>query len=161
MRRIAATLPEGVEELALIRIGLIGRSWRGRLFVARLARQVERHLAASKPPGLLSSERFAMGRGHVGWWQYWDGFDRLEAWARQTPHSEWWRTALDRIRRRDDVGLYHETFLVRPGDLESLAINAPGVGLSAFGVVGEPVGLATTGRDRLGRRKVDPGPVGG
>jgi hypothetical protein len=32
---------------------------------------------------------------HLAMRQYWRDFDALEAWARSTPHREWWRDKRD------------------------------------------------------------------
>jgi hypothetical protein len=57
------------------------------------------------------------------------------------------------MRTRRDVGIFHELFLVQPGDLESIFMDCQPVGLATFGVTGEPVGPMTTSRGRLGRSR--------
>ena len=49
-----------------------------------------------QPDGLLLHENFIMSLIplHLGMRQYWRDFDALEAWARSTPHREWWRDFL-------------------------------------------------------------------
>ena len=94
-----------------------------------------------------------MAINHFGVFQYWRSFDELEAWVRRPPHSEWWRKAVERMRRRRDIGVYHEAFLVRAADIESIFMNCDPAGLATFGVLGEPVGAMTTSRGRLGRGK--------
>lgn len=154
MDRIVARLPESVEELCLVRLGLVVRGLRAWPYAARLARAIERAAAEAigSNAGLLSSERFRFGWGHFGVLQYWSSFDALDAWSHRPPHSEWWRGALERMRKRGDFGVYHETFLVPKAGLESIYLNCPPVGLARFGVNGEAVGSSTTSRDRLGRR---------
>jgi hypothetical protein len=55
--------------------------------------------------------------------QYWRSFEHLEAYARSHDHEHWpaWvafnkRTAAS----RGDVGIWHETYLVRAGDYEAI-----------------------------------------
>lgn len=153
MERWTTTLPDSLTELALLRLGLQARGFAARRFARRLLAQVdaEARRPAAREAGLLSSESFTIGRGHYGVLQYWRGFDELEAWARRPPHSEWWRVAVERMRTKGDLGVYHELFLVRRGDLEAISMDCRPAGVSSFGVRGEPVGAMTTSRGRLGR----------
>ena len=156
MNRIVASVPESVEELCLVRLGLVVRKLRALPFAARIGRAIHRSAseAIASGAGLLASERFQAGWGHFGVLQYWSSFDALDAWSHRPPHSEWWREAVDRMRKRADFGIYHETYLVPRAGVESIYLNCPKVGLSAFGITGEAVGPSTTSRDRLGRRAV-------
>ena len=154
LRRVVAELPEGVEALCLVRFGLLIRRVSALGFARRMARRIDRAAAeaVSARAGLLHAERFAMGWRHVGALQYWASFEALDAWSRRPPHAEWWREAVERMRARGDFGVYHETFLVARRDVESIYLDCPPIGLSAFGATAEPVGPRTTARDRLGRR---------
>jgi hypothetical protein len=49
---------------------------------------------------------------HLGMRQYWRDFDALEAWARSTPHREWWR---DFLRSSPGTGFWHEAYFMRGG----------------------------------------------
>jgi hypothetical protein len=122
------------------------------LFAARLARAIDRSAteATAAGAGLLRSDRFAISRNHFGVLQYWRSFDDLEAWSHRPPHSEWWRDAVQRMRTRKDLGIYHEVFLVPGGKIETIYMNCQPTGLAAFGVLGEAVGSQTTSRSRLG-----------
>jgi hypothetical protein len=153
MQRTIATLPDSVAELCLVRVGLRVSGLRGLLYAIRLGRAIDRSAseAIASGAGLLGSERFQVDRGHFGVLQYWRSFDDLEAWSRRPPHSEWWRGAVERMRTRSDFGIYHETYLIPRDRIESIYLNCPPTGLSAFGTPGEPVGPQTTSRGRLGR----------
>jgi hypothetical protein len=155
MERLTACLPDSIKELALLRLGIQTRSFSAWRLANRLAREIETEArrAMAQDAGLLRSESFRLALGHYGVLQYWRGFDELEAWARRPPHSEWWRSAVERMRTRRDLGIYHELYLVRPGDLESIFMDSRPAGLGAFGVRGEPVGPMTTSRGRLGRSR--------
>lgn len=154
IRRVAAGLPEGAEGLCLVRFGLVARRVSALIFVRRMARRVD--LAGAEAvaagAGLLHAEPFAMGWRHVGALHYWSDFEALDAWSRRPPHAGWWREALDRMREKGDVGIYHEAYLVARRDVESIYLDCPPIGLAAFGATAEPVGMRTTARDRLGRR---------
>ncbi len=55
--------------------------------------------------------------------QYWRSFDHLERYAR-APDNEHWPAWVEFNRRmkgsRGDVGIWHETYLVRAGEYESV-----------------------------------------
>ena len=154
MDRFVAQLPDSVEELCLIRLGILVKSFRAWPFVARIGGAMQRSTAEAiaSGAGLLGSENFRIARGHFGLLQYWSSFEAMEAWSHRPPHSDWWREALERMRLKEDFGIYHETYLVPRAGVESIYLNSPRVGLASFGVTGEAVGRATTSRDRLGRR---------
>jgi hypothetical protein len=154
MDRVVARPPDHVEELCLVRLGLVVRKLRALPFSAKMGRAIGRATAEAveSGSGLLRSERFRFAWDHFGVLQYWSSFEALEGWSHRPPHSDWWREALERMREQGDFGVYHETFLVPRSRVESIYLNCPPVGLSAFGVTGEAVGTSTTSRDRLGRR---------
>ncbi|CAN5911255.1 DUF4188 domain-containing protein [soil metagenome] len=154
MQRQAATLPDSIEELCLIRLGIQARRLRAVPYVRRLGKAIDQSAAEAiaSGAGLLHSERFLIGWNHFGVWQYWKDFEALEAWSHRPPHSDWWRGLLDRARTRGDVGVYHETYLVPRRNVESIYLDCQPVGLAAFGTLSAPVGALTAGRDRLGRR---------
>jgi hypothetical protein len=157
MKRVIATLPETVEELCLLRLGILARSASAWWFARRLRSAIaaESRRAATEDAGLLGSEFFAFDLRHFGVLQYWRSFEALEAWSHTPPHSEWWRRAVERMRTKGDLGVYHETFLVPAGAIESIYMNCPPVGLATFGTLGEPVGMMTNSRGRLGRGRQD------
>jgi hypothetical protein len=152
MRRTIATLPDSVAELCLLRLGIQARGLRGLLVAARLKRAIDRSAseAIAQGAGLLHSERFSHSRRHFGVFQYWRSYDELETWSHRPPHSEWWREAVERMRTRGDLGVYHETFLVPRDRVESIYLDCTPAGLSVFGVAGEPRGASTSSRARLG-----------
>jgi hypothetical protein len=154
MDRIVARVPESVEELCLVRLGLVVRKLRALPFASKIGRAIQRSTseAIASGAGLLASDRFFFGWTHFGVFQYWSSFEALDAWSHRAPHSEWWRAANDRMRTKEDFGIYHETYLVPRLGVESIYLNCPGIGLSGFGLLGDAVGPSTTSRDRLGRR---------
>jgi hypothetical protein len=153
MDRVIARLPESMSELCLVRMGIQVRGLSAWLLARRLrsaiAADARRAIAASA--GLLESQAFAIGINHFGFLQYWRSFEELDAWSRREPHSDWWGAAVQRMRLKQDLGVYHETFLVDARDVESIFLNCHPTGLAAFGLLGEPVGPLTTTRGRLGK----------
>lgn len=153
MHSVVAHPPESVAELCLIRVGIQVKGLSAWIYARRLksaiTAEVRRALAADV--GLLNSEPFTISINHFGFLQYWRSFGELDAWSRRPPHSEWWRSAVERMRVRQDLGIYHETFLVRPSDIEAIYLDCRPTGLGRFGTLGAPVGPMTTSRGRLGR----------
>jgi hypothetical protein len=83
--------------------------------------------------------------------QYWRSFEQLEQFARNAddPHLEPWRRYNRMIAKTGDVGVYHETYKVGPGQYECVYANMPAIGLAAVGDH-RPVGGGTeAARDRV------------
>jgi len=64
--------------------------------------------------------------------QYWRSFEHLERYAKDAAHlhrSAW--AAFNRaVANNGDVGIWHETYRVRPGDFECIYTNMPLFGLA-------------------------------
>ncbi len=87
--------------------------------------------AKAMPDGLLAHETFlwSLFPPHAGIRQYWRDFDSLEAWARSSPHREWWAKFL---RDSGGTGFWHETYFMR-GGVEAVFDDMPQpVGLLRF-----------------------------
>ncbi len=70
--------------------------------------------------------------------QYWRSFDDLAAFARNRddPHLAAWRRFNREVAAGGDAGIWHETFRVPAGSVESLYANVPAAGLgAAYGLV--------------------------
>ncbi len=83
---------------------------------------------------------------------YWKSFEHLENFARNAddPHLESWRKFNKSIGSDGSVGIWHETFLVRSGQSESVYANMPIFGLAAATQHIPAVGKRETARRRLG-----------
>lgn len=82
--------------------------------------------------------------------QYWRSFEDLEAFAHEAPHQPAWARFNRAVHKsRGDVGIWHETYLVQPGNHESLYSGMPLHGLGkAMGVV-PAKGAMSSARKRL------------
>lgn len=84
--------------------------------------------------------------------QYWRSFGHLEAYAnaRDRAHFPAWAAFNKRARQaRGDVGIWHETYLVREGQYETLYSGMPPYGLGrATGLV-SATGARQTARSRV------------
>ena len=104
-----------------------------------------KHLQAQPEKGLLGFER--AGFTVI---QYWRSFEHLEAFARDNsdPHLAVWRNYWKRVGRSSRTGIWHETYLVRDGEYETIYNNMPPRGLGkAASLV--PAAEASTARHRL------------
>ncbi len=76
--------------------------------------------------------------------QYWRSFDQLERYARATEnaHLPAWKAFNTRARRgHGAVGIFHETYAVAPGQVESVYVDMP-AGFGLAGAVG-PIDVRT------------------
>jgi fumigallin biosynthesis monooxygenase-like protein len=87
-----------------------------------------------------------LGLRHVENWfgrtsimvQYWDSFEQLEAYAkaRSAEHLPAWAAFNKAVGSTGDVGIWHETYVAKPGSFECVYNNMPRFGLSrAFNTV--------------------------
>jgi len=86
--------------------------------------------------------------------QYWRSFEHLEAYARSQDHQHWpaWVAFNKRMANsREDVGIWHETYLVRAGEYEAIYSGMPPYGLGRVGTLVPASGRKESARDRLGR----------
>lgn len=145
------------EEVVVFLIGMrINKPWKVRqwfpVFTAmpRMLRYLDQH----PEKGLLHWEQYLP----LLTVQYWNSFEDLAAFARDKddPHLEAWRKFNRRTAGSGDVGIWHETYVVKTRDIESISGNMPARGLAAaLGAV--PV---QRGRDsavaRVGRGSDEP-----
>jgi hypothetical protein len=91
--------------------------------------------------------------------QYWRSFEALEAYARDRAGAHWpaWGAFNRRMRgSRGDVGIWHETYLVRNGAYETLYSGMPRYGLGAAGRLVPAAGPRETARGRAAAAKTGP-----
>jgi hypothetical protein len=64
--------------------------------------------------------------------QYWESFEALERYATQRSHEHLpaWQAFNRAVASNGDVGIWHETYRVRPGDYECVYNNMPRFGLA-------------------------------
>ncbi|HLU44910.1 MAG TPA: DUF4188 domain-containing protein [Natronosporangium sp.] len=124
---------------------------------------------AMRPMVKTLFQRPELGLLHVEYWlsprgpmvvQYWRSVEQLEAFARDPalPHHPQWRAFNRAVGSSGDVGIWHESYLVRAGDWEALYANMPRFGAAAAGAL-VPVtlrGNTAAERRRAGRATADP-----
>ncbi len=151
--RVTAT-HEGPVTVFLIgvRVNRLWKLWTW-LPVVRAMGPMLRELSADPESGFL-------GVGHTGLrWrglvmvQYWESFEKLEAFARARERSHWpaW-TAFNRAMAtsRGDVGIWHETYVVPAGGVETIYSGMPPTGLARLSGHRPATGPREGARGRLG-----------
>ncbi|MFD1021014.1 DUF4188 domain-containing protein [Thalassobacillus hwangdonensis] len=88
-----------------------------------------RELLSTKGLGFLSMENFFNLRSTL-MVQYWESEDDLMNYAKGEKHLKAWRQFNRKISNNDSVGIYHETYLIKPDQCESIYGNMPRFGLA-------------------------------
>jgi hypothetical protein len=83
--------------------------------------------------------------------QYWRSFEQLEAYAkaRDGEHLPAWAAFNRSVGANGDVGIFHETYRVAPGDYETVYANMPPVMLGRAAGLVEAEGARRSARGRL------------
>jgi hypothetical protein len=84
--------------------------------------------------------------------QYWRSFDHLEAYARSHDQLHWpaWVDFNKKVGgSRGDVGIWHETYLIKPGHYEAIYSGMPPFGLGQAGKLVAASGARERARDRV------------
>lgn len=74
--------------------------------------------------------------------QYWRSYGHLEAYAaaREHLHLPAWQRFNKAVGSNGDVGIWHETYLINPGQYENVYNNMPAYGLGAAGTIMDATG---------------------
>jgi hypothetical protein len=138
----------------------INRWWKALTFlpVGRAMARMQQELMSQPELGCLHIENWG-GRTSISV-QYWRSFEHLEAYARSmnAEHLPAWRDFNKKIRDNGDIGIWHETYMVRAGEYEAIYGNMHRFGLGVAGEHGR-LGKGSTAPLRGGRRKQDVAPV--
>lgn len=83
--------------------------------------------------------------------QYWRSFEDLEAYAkaRDLQHLPAWADFNRKIGSNGDVGVFHETYRIAPGQYENVFVNMPPTLMSAIAPVNEASGPRASARGRM------------
>jgi Monooxygenase af470-like len=84
--------------------------------------------------------------------QYWKSFEDLERYAkaRDRQHLPAWEAFNKAVSSNRDVGIWHETYRVRPGDYECVYNNMP-----LFGLAKATKAVRATGRRENAAGRMD------
>jgi hypothetical protein len=143
----------GPRPLCMVRMGVIAKSLRATAYLQKLRKNADKAIAdaLSSKKGLLVSERISLGWKHFGYLQHWRNLDDLLAWTHAEPHTNWWKEAINRQRTRQDLTVYHETYLLDSHQVEAIYMNLGEArpGISGLGRLLPPKGELATARGRL------------
>lgn len=124
----------------------IGKWWPVFMAMPRMLKELE---AAGPESGFLGHS----GLGLRSITQYWRSFDHLTAYARSKEYGHWpaW-TAFNKAMHdsRGDVGIWHETYLIKAGQYEAIYSGMPPMGLGRIGELVPATGSRNSARERLG-----------
>ena len=100
--------------------------------------------------GLLHAEFFVSWR-NVMTLQYWRSYDHLHeyAHARDRAHLPAWAAFNKDARGNTAVGVYHESYLQKPGSYETVYVDMPRFGLAKAGAMVPAVGSMKDAAERL------------
>jgi hypothetical protein len=112
-------------------------------------------LYANPEKGFLGGETFfRFGPLATLMVSYWRSFEDLEQFARNPnePHLKAWQDFNRAAREGQAVGIWHETYLVAPGQYEAMYVNMPEFGLGAATGLVPATGKRDTARGRVEQR---------
>ena len=91
--------------------------------------------------------------------QYWRSVEHLEDFAKDArlPHQPAWKRWNRAIGTSGDVGIWHETYMVRDGAFEAVYGNMPTFGLAAAGASAPLTRATRTAADRRAANAQPPG----
>ena len=121
------------QEFVLFLIGMrVNNFWKVNkwLHVARAMPRMIAELEANKDLGLLHA--YGARSGRVGFLvQYWESFEKLHHYANAEglEHKPAWADFYKKVGLNGDVGIWHETYLIKPGSFEAVYGNMPKFGL--------------------------------
>ena len=108
----------------------------------------ELHARPSEETGFLGHQSLSM----FNMAQYWRSFDQLEDYARSKVAEHWpaWVEFNRKMKgARQDVGIWHETYLVRAGEYEAIYSGMPEMGLGKVSSLVPATGKREAARQRL------------
>ena len=120
--------------------------------VARAMPRMLKELFRKPELGLLGARNFLSGRTLM-MVQYWRSFEQLHAYAhaKDQEHLPAWAEFNRRVGGNGSVGIFHETYVVRAGQYETVYANMPEFGLALAGRAVEATGRMQSARQRMGQ----------
>ena len=112
--------------------------------------KMSKELLANPESGLLATQELGFG----GTVQYWKSEEHLRRYAqdRTQTHEPVWRTFMKKLFKPAAIGVWHETYLIDPGQYECIYSNMPRFGLGKVGPLVEAKAALSTAQGRLNYR---------
>lgn len=132
-----------------MRINRLSKPWKWIPVFAAMPRMLA-ELMRNPELGLVGRPRTFVSGRTVLVWQYWDSFEKLDAYAKSAAsnHLPAWRAFNKRVRDNGSVGIFHETVVLSDTAVETVYGNMPTFGL---GAVTGAVPAARRGQTARGR----------
>ncbi len=149
-RRVCAEI-EG--EFVLFLIGVrINRPWNVATWLPVISAMPKMLAELERQPELgLLHTRTHFGFPNMHLVQYWRSHAQLQAYAlaRDHAHLPAWSAFNKRVGTSGDIGIWHETYVIAPGQAESIYVNMPAYGMGRAGTIHDAIGARSTGPKRL------------
>ncbi|MFM8755177.1 MAG: DUF4188 domain-containing protein [Phenylobacterium sp.] len=149
-RRVCAEI-EG--DFVLFLIGMrLNKPWKVWKWVPAFLAMVRMLIELKRRPELgLLSTRTQFGFPNIFLVQYWRSFDHLETYARsrELQHLPAWHAFNKAVGSNGDVGIWHETYLIRGGGYENVYNNMPAFGMGDAGRLRDATGARQEARQRV------------
>jgi len=149
--RVCAEVDEEIVVFLIgMRINKLWKVWKWLPVINAMATMLK-ELAAHPELGLLSA-RGNFGLRNLSSVQYWKSAAHLQAFAHSSdkPHLPAWRAFNRSVGTDGDVGIWHETYVVPRGNLESIYLNMPRYGLGLAGTLFPAKAHRASAAKRLG-----------
>jgi hypothetical protein len=119
--------------------------------VFRAGRKMLAEVDANPDTGLLAYDS-RVGIRDLEIVQYWRSFEDLRNYALdpEFSHAPSMKSTMERMKESDDVGIWHELYVVDDDSYETVYYNAPPTGLGKAGTLHETDGKRKTAAGRLG-----------
>lgn len=142
------------DDFVVFRIGMrVNRLWKVHKWfpVFSAMPKMLDELEADPDSGLLAYDTKLGIRNHE-LVQYWRSFEELREYALDSNarHASAMRWTNEQMRESDDVGIWHETYLVQNGAYETVYHNVPPTGLGKAGSLRPATDRRRTAAGRLG-----------
>lgn len=133
MINAARLAPDVDKEFVLFLIGMrVNKPWKIHkwLPISRAMPAMIRELSEQPTLGLLHA-RAHFGLRNAMVVQYWESWEKLNEYANagDKKHRPAWTEFFQKVGMSGDVGIWHETYLVKPGQVEAVYGNMPAFGL--------------------------------
>lgn len=151
--RLCAEVPDRIVVFAIgMRINRLWKVWKW-LPVFREMPRMLKEQAADPSIGVLST-RLTFSVRNIGVLQHWRSVEDLHAYAHGPGrlHLAAWKRFNARIGTSGDVGIWHETYEVPAGRMESVFVNMPAYGLGVAGKLFPAKGDRASATKRLRRK---------
>jgi hypothetical protein len=132
-----------------IRINKLWKIWKWLPLMGMMPKMLA-ELAAKPELGLLTA-RGQFGLRNASTIQYWKSAAHLQAFAHATDksHLPAWAKFYRIVGASGDIGIWHETYVVPRGNLETIYVNMPRFGLGLSGELFPATGSRASAERRL------------